>query len=311
MNVVSIATVKNRKNQSVSRTSHTRLPAWFKVRLQSGPHYQEMRRLVDRLGLHTICEEARCPNMWECWNNRTATFLLLGNVCTRRCQYCSVETGKPGVVDDQEPRHIAEAVQALQLRHVVLTSVNRDDLQDGGACIFAATIQEIRHKMPFCRIEVLIPDLQGSEAALQDVMNAAPDIMNHNIETVPRLFPIVRPQGKYARSLEVLVLAKRMGAYTKSGLMVGMGETFEEVLAVLEDLRAVHCDLLSIGQYLQPTTTHRMVERYYTPHEFDELKQYGISLGFQHVESGPLVRSSYHAEQQVEGVPMSDGATTP
>jgi lipoic acid synthetase len=215
-----------------------------------------------------------------------------------------VETGKPGVVDDQEPGRVAEAVQSLQLRHAVLTSVNRDDLKDGGASIFAATIQEIRHKIPSCKVEVLIPDFQGNDAALGQVMKAAPDILNHNVETVPRLFPEVRPQGKYARSLELLDRAKRMGAKTKSGLMVGMGEMFEEVLLVLEDLRSVHCDIVSIGQYLQPTKEHRIVERYYMPQEFDELKARGIALGFQHVESGPLVRSSYHAEQQVEGLAL-------
>ncbi len=302
MNVIPISTLKNRANRDVQGGPRKRLPAWFKVKVQRGTHYQEMRRLVDAQGLHTICEEARCPNIWECWNNRTATFLLLGDVCTRRCHYCSVETGKPGAVDEAEPSRVAEAVQSLQLRHAVLTSVNRDDLKDGGASIFAATIHEIRRTIPSCKVEVLIPDFQGSESALEHLMNAAPDILNHNVETVPRLFPAVRPQGKYARSLELLDRAKRMGAKTKSGLMVGMGETVEEVLLVLEDLRSVHCDIVSIGQYLQPTKEHRIVERYYMPQEFDELKARGTALGFQHVESGPLVRSSYHAEQQAEGL---------
>lgn len=300
MNVIPISTLKHRAQRDSPSGPRKRLPAWFKVKVQRGLHYQEMRRLVKSQGLHTICEEARCPNIWECWNNRTATFLLLGDVCTRRCQYCSVETGKPGPVDEQEPRRVAEAVQTLQLRHAVLTSVNRDDLNDGGASIFADTIQEIRRKSPSCRVEVLIPDFQGSEAALDCVLDAAPDILNHNVETVASLFPAVRPQGKYARSLELLDRAKRKGAKTKSGLMVGMGETFKEVLDVLQDLRSVRCDIVSIGQYLQPTKVHRIVDRYYTPQEFDALKARGMALGFQHVESGPLVRSSYHAEQQAE-----------
>lgn len=302
MNLVSIDPLKNRQHRDVPKGPRMRLPSWFKVNIQRGTHYQEMRRLVDNQGLHTICEEARCPNIWECWNNRTATFLLLGDVCTRRCHYCSVETGKPGAVDEQEPGRVADAVQSLQLRLAVLTSVNRDDLTDGGASIFASTIQEIRRKSPSCKVEVLIPDFQGSESALKIVMNAAPDILNHNMETVPRLFPAVRPQGKYPRSLELLDRAKRLGGKTKSGLMVGMGETVEEVVEVLKDLRSVQCDIVSIGQYLQPTKEHREVDRYYTPQEFDDLKNVGLGLGFQYVESGPLVRSSYHAEQQVEGL---------
>lgn len=302
MNLVSIETLKNREHQDAPQSPRTRLPSWFKVNIQRGAHYQEMRRLVNAQGLHTICEEARCPNIWECWNNRTATFLLLGDVCTRRCHYCSVETGKPGAVDTEEPSRVAEAVQFLQLRHAVLTSVNRDDLKDGGASIFVETIQHIRRNIPSCKVEVLIPDFQGSESALRQVMHAAPDILNHNVETVPRLFPTVRAQGKYPRSLELLDRAKRLGGKTKSGLMVGMGETFEEVLGVLKDLRAAQCDIVSIGQYLQPTKEHREVDRYYTPQEFEELKRVGLDLGFQHIESGPLVRSSYHAEQQVEGL---------
>ncbi len=304
MNVIPISTLKHRADRSAPVGPRRRLPAWFKVKVKRGMHFQEMQRLVNAQGLHTICEEARCPNIWECWNNRTATFLLLGDVCTRRCHYCSVETGKPGVVDDQEPGRVADAVQSLQLRHAVLTSVNRDDLKDGGASIFAATIHEIRRTSPSCKVEVLIPDFQGSESALKHLMSAAPDILNHNVETVPRLFPSVRPQGKYARSLELLNRAKRLGAKTKSGMMVGMGETFEEVLLVLEDLRSVDCDIVSIGQYLQPTKEHRIVDRYFLPQEFDELKIRGLALGFQHVESGPLVRSSYHAEQQAEGLAL-------
>lgn len=304
LKIIPISTLRNSTKDNGPSVKRKRLPAWFKVNVQRGTHYQEMRRLVDAQGLHTICEEARCPNIWECWNNRTATFLLLGDVCTRRCHYCSVETGRPSAVDVHEPSRVAEAVQALQLRHAVLTSVNRDDLKDGGASIFAATIQEIRTKISSCKVEVLIPDFQGSEAALEQVITAAPDILNHNIEAAPRLFPEVRPQGKYARSLELLDRAKRMGAKTKSGLMVGMGETIEEVQSLLRDLRSVQCDIVSIGQYLQPTTAHRMVDRYYTPEEFEEFKTFGLGLGFLHVESGPLVRSSYHAEQQVEGLTL-------
>lgn len=302
MNLVSIETLNNREHQDGPQSPRTRLPSWFKVNIQRGAHYQEMRRLVNAQGLHTICEEARCPNIWECWNNRTATFLLLGDICTRRCHYCSVETGKPSAVDIEEPGRVADAVQSLQLRHAVLTSVNRDDLKDGGASIFVETIQHIRRKAPACKVEVLIPDFQGSESALRQVMEAAPDILNHNVETVPRLFPTVRAQGKYPRSLALLDRAKRLGGKTKSGLMVGMGETIEEVHGVLKDLRAAQCDIVSIGQYLQPTKEHREVDRYYTPQEFEELKRVGLGLGFQHVESGPLVRSSYHAEQQVEGM---------
>ncbi|MDT7042074.1 lipoyl synthase [Candidatus Nitronereus thalassa] len=304
MNLVPIATIKHRNDQGPLDGAKKRLPSWFKVKLQPGRHYQEMRRLVEAHGLHTICEEARCPNIWECWNHRTATFLLLGDICTRRCHYCSVETGKPGAVDTQEPDRVAKAVQALQLRHAVLTSVNRDDLEDGGASIFAETVYAIRHVIPTCKVEVLIPDFQGSEGALARMMEAAPDILNHNVETVPRLFPSVRPQGKYPRSLELLHRAKAYGGKTKSGLMVGMGETPEEIHGVLRDLRSVECDIVSIGQYLQPTKDHRAVDRYYTPQEFDEWKQVGLRLGFRHVESGPLVRSSYHAEQQVEGMAL-------
>ena len=275
-----------------------RLPAWFKVRIEAGPEYRRVQSLVRDRQLHTICEEARCPNKWECWNNRTATFLLLGDVCTRRCQYCSVITGRPGEVDWQEPERVAEAVRALDLRHAVLTSVNRDELDDGGASVFAATIQAIRGRRPACTVEVLVPDFQGNPISVDRVMTAAPDIFAHNVETVPRLFPGVRPQGNYARSLQVLRWAKARRARTKSGFMVGMGETPEELRSVLHDLRAVGCEIVSIGQYLQPTKAHLAVHRYYEPEEFEEIKQHGRALGFRHVESGPLVRSSYHAEQQ-------------
>ncbi|TAL12302.1 MAG: lipoyl synthase [Nitrospirae bacterium] len=275
-----------------------RLPAWFKVRVHEGPGYREIRRLTTELNLHTICEEARCPNVWECWNSRTATFLILGDICTRRCRYCAVTTGRPHPPDDAEPERVASAVKALGLRHAVLTSVNRDELPDGGARMFAETIRAVRRELPACTIEVLIPDFLGEESALQTVLAARPDILNHNIETVPRLFPSVRPQGRYERSVELLRGASSRGALTKSGLMVGLGESMEEVVAVLRDLRAAGCSIASVGQYLQPTRAHWPVQRFYKPEEFQQLKEEGLSLGFRHVESGPLVRSSYHAAQQ-------------
>ncbi|OLB56475.1 MAG: lipoyl synthase [Nitrospirae bacterium] len=281
--------------------SGRRLPPWFKVTIRQGPDYRDIRRTMDSLGLHTICEEARCPNVWECWNNRTATFLILGDICTRRCHYCAVTTGRPLELDREEPLRVAQAVQALGLRHAVITSVNRDELEDGGAWIFAETIRHIRRLVPPCAVEVLIPDFEGSEAALAAVVAEKPDILNHNIETVRRLFPSIRPQGKYERSLTLLDRAKRMGAWTKSGLIVGMGETNEEVRGVMRDLRTVGCDIMTIGQYLRPTKQHLPVARYYHPDEFAAFKAEGLSLGFSHVESGPLVRSSYHADRQVAG----------
>ena len=274
------------------------LPPWFKIRLREGPGYREIRRLTKELNLHTICEEARCPNVWECWNSRTATFLILGDICTRRCHYCAVTTGRPLPLDEAEPGRVSMAVKALGLRHAVLTSVNRDELPDGGARIFAETIRAVRRELPACTVEVLIPDFLGDEAALETVLAAQPDILNHNIETVPRLFASVRPQGRYPLSLALLQSASRRGAVTKSGLMVGLGETREEVLAVLQDLRGAGCSIVSIGQYLQPTTAHWPVRRFYKPEEFRLIKEEGLALGFRHVESGPLVRSSYHAEQQ-------------
>jgi len=278
--------------------THRRLPSWFKVRIQQGSDYREIRRIVDRRGLHTICEEARCPNIWECWNNRTATLLILGDICTRRCHYCAVKTGRPKGLDLEEPVRVADAVHALGLRHAVITSVNRDELSDGGASMFVETIRQIRYKVPSCTIEVLIPDFQGKVSALASVMEAGPDILNHNIETVPRLFPTIRPQGKFDRSLELLKRAKHSGGTTKSGLMAGLGETLEELREVMRELRKVECDILTLGQYLQPTKDHEPVHRFYTPEEFQTLQREGQDLGFRHVESGPLVRSSYHAEQQ-------------
>lgn len=276
-----------------------RLPSWFKVNTKTGPDYLDIKRTMERLGLHTICEEARCPNRWECWNARTATFLILGHICTRRCHYCSVETGRPHAVDQDEPSRVAEAVKALDLRHAVITSVNRDELGDGGASVFAETIRRTRRLNPSCTIEVLIPDFEGNAEALVVVCEEKPEILNHNIETVRRLFPSIRPQGKYQRSLDLLARAKQHGMNTKSGLILGMGETLDEAREVMRDLRAVDCDIITIGQYLQPTRDHLPVARFYDPSEFALLKEEGLAMGFSHVEAGPLVRSSYHAEQQV------------
>jgi lipoyl synthase len=276
-----------------------RLPSWFKVKIRQGPDYKDIRSTMDRLGLHTICEEAHCPNVWECWNARTATFLILGDICTRRCHYCAVTTGRPLALDRSEPQRVAQAVQSLGLRHVVITSVNRDELEDGGAEVFAETIRQIRQVILTCTIEVLIPDFEGNNSALQAIVKAKPEIVNHNIETVRRLFPSIRPQGKYDRSLELLDRAKHLGAHTKSGLIVGMGETIDEARDVMRDLRAAGCDIMTIGQYLQPTKQHLPVDRFYHPDEFAALKEEGLALGFSHVESGPLVRSSYHAAEQV------------
>lgn len=280
-------------------SSSRRLPPWFKVEAKTGPDYFDIKQTMDRLKLHTICEEARCPNRWECWNARTATFLILGDICTRRCHYCSVETGRPPAIDQEEPRRVAEAVQVLGLRHAVITSVNRDELEDGGAAIFAETIRQTRQLSPGCTIEVLIPDFEGNETALAMVCAEMPEILNHNIETVRRLFPAIRPQGKYQRSIELLGKAKQLGMRTKSGLILGMGETMDEAREVMRDLRSVDCGIMTIGQYLQPTRQHLPVARFYNPSEFAMLKEEGMALGFTHVESGPLVRSSYHAEQQV------------
>lgn len=285
----------------LSADDRPRLPSWFKVNTKTGPDYLDIKRTMERLGLHTICEEARCPNRWECWNARTATFLILGHICTRRCHYCSVETGRPHAVDRDEPSRVAEAVKALDLRHAVITSVNRDELGDGGASVFAETIRRTRRLNPTCTIEVLIPDFEGNEEALAVVCEENPEILNHNIETVRRLFPSIRPQGKYQRSLDLLARAKQRGMKTKSGLILGMGETLDEAREVMRDLRAVDCDIITIGQYLQPTREHLPVARFYDPSEFALLKEEGLAMGFSHVEAGPLVRSSYHAEQQVFG----------
>lgn len=275
-----------------------RLPPWFKVKVQRGPNFLELKRLVSRQRLHTVCEEARCPNIWDCWNRRTATFMILGDVCSRSCGFCAVKTGRPTGLDTGEPRRVAQAVKTLGLKHAVITSVNRDELPDGGAEIFARTIAAVRRTSPDCGVEVLIPDFKGSARALETVLSAGPDILNHNMETVPRLYTLVRPQAKYGRSIEVLDRAKSAGAVTKTGLMLGLGETLQEIQAVLSDLAAVRCDILTLGQYLQPSKDHLPVVRYYHPDEFDRLKAEALKKGFRRVESGPLVRSSYHADEQ-------------
>jgi lipoyl synthase len=276
-------------------------PDWLRVRLRMGEHYRELKSLMRERGLHTICEEAMCPNIGECWENRTATFLILGDVCTRNCGFCSVTTGRPAGLDEDEPERLAEAVSSLGLRHVVITSVTRDDLPDGGARIFARTIERLRAQSATIGIEVLIPDFRGNWAALETVMAARPDILNHNLESVPRLYQRVRPKAIYPQSLELLQRAKALqpSAVTKSGLMVGLGESHEELMATFRDLRTHDVDVLTIGQYLRPTPRHLPIERYYSPDEFADLKRIGIDLGFAHVESGPLVRSSYHAHEQV------------
>jgi lipoic acid synthetase len=302
MTLIPITRLRSREPSSL------RLPPWFKVEAKTGPGYLDLKQTIDRLKLHTICEEARCPNRWECWNARTATFLILGDICTRRCHYCSVVTGRPQAVDQDEPIRVAEAVQALGLRHAVITSVNRDELADGGAAVFAKTIRLTRERNPGCTIEVLIPDFEGNAAALETVCRERPDVLNHNMETVPRLFPALRPQGKYQRSLELLARAHAQRLLTKSGVIVGMGEMVDEIRTLLQDLRSVGCDVVTIGQYLQPTKEHVPVVRYYDPTEFALLKSEALAMGFTHVESSPLTRSSYHAAQHVTRSGLVDRA---
>jgi lipoic acid synthetase len=280
-----------------------RRPEWLKVRLPNGPNFRDLVEIMRTQALHTVCEEARCPNIGDCWERRTATFLILGNVCTRHCAYCAIAHGLPTELDVQEPERIAAAVAAMGLRHVVITSVDRDDLKDGGAALFARTIRLLREQRPACSVEVLIPDFKGDAEALRTVLDAGPDILNHNIETVPRLFRAVRHGGNYRRSLELLARAKAWGSrwLTKSGMMVGLGEDGDEVRQTMRDLRAVGCDILTIGQYLSPGKDYAPISRYYHPDEFTALKREGLGLGFRHVESGPLVRSSYHADEQALG----------
>lgn len=281
-----------------------RKPEWLKVRLPAGNNYSHLKNLMREQGLHTVCEEAMCPNIGECWNRGTATFLLMGDICTRSCGFCHIKTGRPQALDEDEPRRVAESVLAMKLSHCVLTSVNRDELPNGGAHIFANTIRQIRQRLPLCTIEVLIPDFKGNLAALQEVMEARPEILNHNTETVPRLYRTVRPQANYQQTLKVLSNAKVLdpGTTTKTGIMVGLGETKEEVLAVLRDLREHGVDILTIGQYLRPSPLHLPIYRYVHPSEFQEFHDVGMELGFRWVESGPLVRSSYHAEGQAQAL---------
>jgi lipoyl synthase len=285
-----------------------RHPDWIKSRVPTGANYQDLKGLLRGLTLNTVCEEARCPNIGECWEQRTATVMILGDTCTRACGFCAVKTGRPSWDDADEPRRVAEAVRAMSLEHVVVTSVARDDLPDGGASIFAETIRALRRECPGMGVEVLIPDFDGEDGPLRVVMEAGPDILNHNVETVERLQKPVRKRARYQRSLEVLAQAKAMAlevagrpgtVHTKSSLMVGLGETREELSATFRDLRTVDCDILTVGQYLRPSPAHLPVVRYVHPSEFDEMREEALALGFKHVESGPLVRSSYHARDQV------------
>ena len=277
-----------------------RLPDWLKVRMPGGPNYLETSNLLRGSRLHTVCEEAHCPNIGSCWERKTATFMVLGDICTRACSYCAVTTGKPTGLDLQEPVRLADTVVRMGLRYVVITSVNRDDLPDGGAFIFAQCIQQIRKRLSDCKIEVLIPDFDGNWSALSTVMASSPNTLNHNIETVRRIFHRVRPKGDFDQSLELLARAKSIdpNTVTKSGIMVGLGEMWDEIIDTMRELRSVDCDLLTIGQYLRPSQKHVPLAKWYTPREFDKLRYEGESLGFRHVASGPLVRSSYHADEQ-------------
>jgi lipoic acid synthetase len=278
-----------------------RRPEWIKVQAPTSESYENVRTLMRSKQLHTVCEEARCPNIGECWGKGTATFLIMGDICTRSCGFCDVKTGRPLPLDWQEPERVAQAVRSMNLRHVVITSVNRDERPDGGAPIFALCIERIRELQPGCSIELLIPDFKGSESALKIVMDSRPEILNHNVETVPRLFRRVQPQDHYEWAMITLENAKRMqpDVLTKSGIMLGLGENRDELMAVIRDLASVGVDILTLGQYLQPSKKHLPIERYYRPEEFDELRQFALEAGFKWVESGPLVRSSYRAEQQV------------
>jgi lipoic acid synthetase len=278
-------------------------PSWLRVKFFGGPNYQELKRIMRTLDLHTVCESARCPNMGECWEHGTATFMILGNICTRSCGFCAVPSGKPlGLPDEDEPERVAEAVERMSLRYAVVTSVNRDDQPDGGSAIFARTITRIRERVPGCRVEVLIPDFRGHWPSLENVLNAKPDVLNHNMETVPRLYRQVRKGALYERSLEVLRRAREFAddMPTKTGMMLGLGESREETLAAMEDIAAQGTHILTLGQYLQPTPEHLPIDRFLHPDEFAEFKQLGEKMGFKHVESGPLVRSSYHAFEQEE-----------
>ena len=282
-------------------------PEWLKVRAPGSPSYLRLKSIMRDLKLNTVCEEAHCPNIGECWNHGTATFMILGDVCTRACAYCAVAHGRPAPVDTAEPGRVAHAIQQLDLNYVVITSVDRDDLRDGGASIFAETITETRQRLPHCRIEVLIPDFKGEEAPLRTVLEARPDVLNHNTETVPRLYRMARSGGRYPRTLELLDRARTIAPDipTKSGVMVGLGEERDELITTFQDLRNVGCQILTIGQYLRPSQNHAPMTRYYTPAEFADLKQAALDMGFVHVESGPLVRSSYHAHETADAYELA------
>lgn len=280
-------------------TIETKRPAWLRAPAPVGENYRNLKELVETMKLHTVCESAACPNIGDCWNRRTATFMILGNVCTRRCGFCAVQKGAPLAVDYDEPRRVAEACAALGLKFAVITSVNRDDRKDGGAELFALTIHAIRERVPGCGVEVLVPDFQGSHVAMDIVLAAKPDVLNHNTETVPRLYRQVRLGARYERSLDMLAYAGKSGVPTKSGLMLGLGETMDEVLTVMRDLRAADVKIVTLGQYLRPSPKHLPIIRYVPVDEFAELKKRGYEMGFQHVESGPLVRSSYHAADAI------------
>jgi lipoic acid synthetase len=286
----------------VPAESRSPKPEWLKVRAPGSPNYTRLKDLMRELNLHTVCEEARCPNIGECWQHGTATFMILGEVCTRACAYCAVSHGRPAAADPEEAVRVGKAIETLGLSYVVITSVDRDDLKDGGAAIFADTIRETRARRPECRIEVLIPDFRGNEAPLRTVLDARPDILNHNVETVPRLYRMARSGGRYPRTLELLDRSRTYAPAipTKTGLMVGLGEAHDELVATFKDLRDVGCQILTIGQYLRPSAAHTPMERYYHPDEFRALKQIALELGFVHVESGPLVRSSYHAHETAD-----------
>jgi len=291
--------------------SGVRKPEWLKVRAPGSANYVRLKGLMRTQGLHTVCEEAHCPNIGECWHHGTATFMILGDVCTRACPYCAVQHGRPAGLDRDEPSRVAEAVGSMELNYVVITSVDRDDLPDGGSGIFAETIRGIRDHRPSCQIEVLIPDFKGDQASLRTVLDARPDVLNHNTETVPRLYRLARPGGRYSRTLELLDHARRYAPDipTKSGVMVGLGEEWPELVATLADIREVGVGIITIGQYLSPSSAHLPVARYYHPDEFEMLKVAAVNMGFGHVECGPLVRSSYHAHEQADAFDRAEGRT--
>ncbi len=290
---------KKKSPLNIVQNSSMRRPEWLRIKLGDNKNFSELRALVKDQRLNTVCESARCPNLGECWNRGTATFMILGEICTRSCTFCNIEVGKPPAYDLEEPQRVADSVKQLNLRHAVITSVTRDDLSDGGAFIFAETIRKIRQKKPGCTIEVLIPDMKGDTDDLDTILDARPDILNHNLETVERLQKALRVQATYRRSLFVLEYAKKRGFVTKTGIMVGVGEEKEEIVQLMKDARAIDVDILTIGQYLPPSKQHYPIQRYYHPDEFSELKSIGLELGFKHIESGPLVRSSYHADAHV------------